>query len=64
MRTAHTLHLDFKVCAAVGRVCGAATHAVGEDIGYGLLAIFCILSDILKYFVSVCFDISTYQNKN
>ena len=38
MRTAHTLHLDFKVCTAAGRVCGAATHAVGGDAGYGLLS--------------------------
>ncbi|UTG71395.1 hypothetical protein [Neisseria subflava] len=37
MRTAHTLHLGFKVCTAAGRVCGAATHAVGGDAGYGLL---------------------------
>ncbi|MGN7043810.1 hypothetical protein ACTHSF_00055 [Neisseria sp. P0001.S010] len=37
VRTAHTLHLDFKVCVAAGRVCGAATHAVGGDTGYGLL---------------------------
>ena len=37
MRTAHTLHLGFKVCAAAGKVCGTATHAVGGDAGYGLL---------------------------
>ena len=36
MRTAHTLHLGFKVCVASDRVCGAATHAVGHA-GYGLL---------------------------
>ena len=36
-RTHPTLHLDFKVSAAAGRVCGAATHAVGGDTGYGLL---------------------------
>ena len=33
----HTPYVGFKVCAAAGRVCGAATHAVGEDTGYGLL---------------------------
>ena len=38
MRTAHTLHLGFKVCAAAGKVCGTATHAVGGDAGYGLLS--------------------------
>ena len=37
VRTAHTLHLGFKVCAAAGKVCGTATHAVGGDAGYGLL---------------------------
>jgi hypothetical protein len=37
VRTAHTLHFGFKVCTATGRVCGAATHAVGGDAGYGLL---------------------------
>ncbi|HHK6030430.1 TPA: hypothetical protein ACQWGJ_001078 [Neisseria subflava] len=37
MRTAHTLHLGFKVYAAAGKVCGTATHAVGGDAGYGLL---------------------------
>jgi hypothetical protein len=37
VRTAHTLHFSFKVCTATGRVCGAATHAVGGDAGYGLL---------------------------
>jgi hypothetical protein len=39
VRTAHTLHFSFKVCAAAGRVCGAATHAVGGDASYGLLII-------------------------
>ena len=30
VRTAHTLHLNLKVCVArSGRVCGVATHAVG-----------------------------------
>ena len=38
VRTAHTLHLGFKVCAAAGKVCGTATHAVGGDAGYGLLS--------------------------
>ncbi|MGN6845118.1 hypothetical protein ACTHUE_06415 [Neisseria sp. P0021.S005] len=37
VRTAHTLHLGFKVCASAGKVCGTATHAVGGDAGYGLL---------------------------
>ncbi|HFC8490115.1 TPA: hypothetical protein ACFP4M_000703 [Neisseria subflava] len=38
VRTAHTLHLNLKVCVAhSGRVCGVATHAVGRDSGYGLL---------------------------
>ena len=37
VRAAHTLHLGFKVCAAAGKVCGTATHAVGGDAGYGLL---------------------------
>ena len=38
VRTAHTLHLNFKVCVVrSGRVCGVATHAVGMDAGYGLL---------------------------
>ena len=40
MRTAHTLHLNLKVCVArSGRVCGVATHAVSEDSGYGLLSV-------------------------
>ncbi|HFC8523183.1 TPA: hypothetical protein ACFRHA_002123 [Neisseria subflava] len=39
VRTAHTLHLGFKICAAAGRVYGAATHAVSGDAGYGLLII-------------------------
>lgn len=29
--------IGFKVCAATGRVCGVATHAVGGDAGYSLL---------------------------
>ena len=37
MRIAHTPHFSFKVCAAAGRVCGVATHAVGGGAGYGLL---------------------------
>ena len=38
VRTAHTLHLNLKVCVArSGRVCGVATHAAGMDAGYGLL---------------------------
>ncbi len=37
VRTAHTLHIGFKVCATTGRVCGVATHAVGGDAGYSLL---------------------------
>ena len=38
VRTAHTLHLNFKVCVArSGRVCGVATHAVDRGAGYGLL---------------------------
>ena len=38
VRTAHTLHLNLKVCVArSGRVCGVATHAVGGNAGYGLL---------------------------
>ncbi|QPT38555.1 hypothetical protein [Neisseria cinerea] len=38
VRTAHTLHLNLKVCVArSGRVCGVATHAVSGDAGYGLL---------------------------
>ena len=38
VRTAHTLHLNLKVCVArSGRVCGLATHAVGGNAGYGLL---------------------------
>ena len=40
MRTAHTLHLNLKVCVArSSRVCGVATHAAGMDAGYGLLAV-------------------------
>ncbi|MBS4945304.1 MAG: hypothetical protein KHZ64_09050 [Neisseria mucosa] len=39
VHTAHTLHLSFKACAAAGRVCGAATHAIGEDASYGLLQV-------------------------
>ena len=39
VRTAHTLHLNLKVCAPAGRVCGVATHAVGGNAGYGLLAV-------------------------
>lgn len=36
--TAHTLHLNLKVCVArSGRVCGLATHAVDRGAGYGLL---------------------------
>ena len=38
VRTAHTLHLNLKVCVVrSGRVCGVATHAVGGNAGYGLL---------------------------
>ena len=38
VRTAHTLHLNLKVCVArSGRVCGLATHAVDRGVGYGLL---------------------------
>lgn len=38
MRSAHTLHLNLKVCVArSGRVCGLATHAVRGNAGYGLL---------------------------
>ncbi|OFT23606.1 hypothetical protein HMPREF3066_06130 [Neisseria sp. HMSC03D10] len=38
VRTAHTLHLNLKVCVArSGRECGVATHAAGMDAGYGLL---------------------------
>ncbi|HHK6002462.1 TPA: hypothetical protein ACQWFG_000339 [Neisseria subflava] len=38
VRTAHTLHLNLKVCVArSGRVCGLATHAVDRSAGYGLL---------------------------
>ena len=37
VRTAHTLHLGFEVCAGADKVCGAATHAVGVDAGYSLL---------------------------
>ena len=38
VRTAHTLHLNLKICAArSGRVCGVATHAVDRGAGYGLL---------------------------
>ena len=33
VRTAHTLHLNLKVCVArSGRVCGLATHAVGGNV--------------------------------
>ena len=40
VRTAHTLHLNLKVCVACSsRVCGVATHAAGMDAGYGLLAV-------------------------
>jgi len=39
VRIAHTLHVGFKVCAIAGRVCGAATHVVGREAGYGLLTI-------------------------
>ena len=39
VRTAHTLHLNLKVCVArSGRVCGVATHAVDRGAGYGLLS--------------------------
>jgi len=39
VRTAHTLHLNLKICAArSGRVCGVATHAVDRGAGYGLLS--------------------------
>ena len=37
MRTAHTLHPDFKVCATRSRVSSETTHAFGGDEGYGLL---------------------------
>jgi hypothetical protein len=37
VRTAHTLHFSFKACIVHSSVCGAATHAVGRDTGYGLL---------------------------
>lgn len=38
VRTAHTLHLNLKVCVArSGSVCGLATHAVDRGAGYGLL---------------------------
>ena len=38
VRTAHTIHLNLKVCVArSGRVCGLATHAVDRGAGYGLL---------------------------
>ena len=47
MRTAHTLHLGFKVCAATGRVCGAATHAVGGDADYGLLRLLRLLKNLI-----------------
>ena len=40
VRTAHTLHLGFKFMSPIGRVCGAATHAVSGDAGYGLLSYF------------------------
>ncbi|WMS17374.1 hypothetical protein RDV50_08365 [Neisseria subflava] len=43
VRTAHTLHLGFKVCAAAGKVCGTATHAVGGDAGYGLLRLLILI---------------------
>ena len=33
VRTAHTLHLGFKVCAIRRWVCGAATHPVDGDTG-------------------------------
>ena len=40
VRTAHTLHLNLKVCVArSGRVRGVATHAAGMDAGYGLIAV-------------------------
>ena len=40
VRTAHTLHLNLKVCVArSGRVCGLATHAVDRGAGYGLLTV-------------------------
>ena len=40
VRTAHTLHLNLKVCVArSGRVCGLATHAVDRGAGYGLLSL-------------------------
>ena len=40
VRTAHTLHLNLKVCVArSGRVCGLATHAVDRGAGYSLLAV-------------------------
>jgi len=39
VRTTHILHFDFKACTAHSSVCGAATHAIGGDAGYGLLKI-------------------------
>ena len=30
------LHFGFKACIVHSRVCGAATHAVGGDVGYSL----------------------------
>ena len=38
MRTAHTLYPGFKFVLSAGRLCGVATHAVGGDAGYSLLA--------------------------
>ena len=37
VRTAHNLHLGFKVCAARRRSVWQATHTVGGDAGCGLL---------------------------
>ncbi|HFC8838322.1 TPA: hypothetical protein ACFU2Q_001096 [Neisseria subflava] len=38
VRTAHTLHLNLKVCVArSGRVCGVATQMFSVNACYGLL---------------------------
>ena len=49
--TPYTLVLKFVPPA--GRVCGAATHAVGGDAGYGLLAIDCLYVYNRAFFLSI-----------
>ena len=39
VRTVYTLPLNLRFASPAGRVCGVATHSVGEDSGYSLLSV-------------------------